>query len=218
MLHSPNKHLDILKQQMYKRKLIVLLITISSIYILPACYSTSSSEIYVIPNESISLELPSNWDVSSNDRVANFMVLQSKKGLLERNSARIEMFYNRRAARLPIDLENLEKDIERIGRLYGLTSVTIIESPRIIADNDYEIAMAVISIPTMSIPKDSSRNQTGHRDANLSQIIELYSLANDHYYLSLYVYKGNSDELNAQAQDIINSIQLMASDQSNESN
>ncbi len=190
----------------YQHTLVVLLALFLLTNVFVGCNSTSSKQVYEEPLSDLGLVIPSNWEVETNDRLDNFVVLKYKSGLFEDTSARIEIFFNRSHNFTPVDLENMENDIDRIRRLYNLESVTIIQKPSKNGSEDYEIATAIISIPTIAIPDESPINQMGRKDSNLSQPIELYDISSNDYFFSIYVYKGNNNELNAQTDEIMRNI------------
>jgi hypothetical protein len=180
---------------------------------LPGCNSTPSTQSYV--NHSLGgvhVDYPSNWELKTSERLQNFIVLESKRGLWQRNSARIEIVwggfpttFTRTSGEA---MEAMTKDIDRIRPFYEPHIITIDEPPNTIEQEGVEITRAVISIPTIAIPKDSQKNQMGRRDPDLLQTVEIYHLANKDLgrYVAVYVYKGNSEELNNQADGIVSSI------------
>lgn len=175
------------------------------------CNSPSSKQIYEDTQRNIRLEYPQNWNIELSERVNNSIVLQSNKGMFGGNSTRIEILVGL-PTNSPINLEEgLEKRISNISDLYNLDSVTVIQPPSHTERGDHEIVVAIISIPTMSIPENSPVNQLNQREPNVSQTIYIYTIRNNNNLdFDISVYRGNSDELNKQAEEIVNSIQFIA--------
>ena len=198
---------DALYRQIYLRMILIISFSMA----ISGCVSSTSKEIYEDNQLNIQLEYPKTWNLELSERVDNSIVLQSDQGIFEENSARVEILVGV-PINSPIDLEEgLEKRISNLGHLYDLGTVTVIQSPSQGEREDYEIATAIISIPTMKIPDNSPVNQLNHRDFNVSQIICLYTLRNENDFdIEVSIYKGNSDELNNQAEDIVNSIKYIA--------
>jgi len=215
MLNDVRKRISISNRQIRLQIIVVLLAIISVALALSGCRSnTASKQLYKNPQLGLSLEYPDNWELETGERLNNLIVLESKQGLFERDSARIEILVGWPISSTIGLEEGLEKRINNKGRLHNLDSVTIVQSPSIVDSEEHRIAKATISIPTMSIPANSHRNQMGHRDPNLSQIIDMYTMRNDNKsFLEITVYRGNSKELNAEAEEIVNSIRFIISNQ-----
>lgn len=104
--------------------------------------------------------------------------------------------------------EHLEAAIDRIGTSYNLDSVTIIQEPTIIEGEVYEMATATILIPTIPIAEDSTANQVGLQGPDVFQTVDMRTIRCPGNFAFVYVYKGNSEQLNAEAEAIVDSIQL----------
>jgi hypothetical protein len=156
----------------------------------------------------IKLERPENWSVDYYERNGS-IVLTTENRFPNKGSASVDIFGSACNSTLfnPPD-EALEYNIDRIRGLYDLDSITIIQEPMIFGTIDKEIVNATIQIPTTSIPKDSPGNQVGERSPEVFQIIDIFAIkySNDDLIMA-YIYKGNSEQLNAQAEGIVDSIQ-----------
>jgi hypothetical protein len=182
-------------------------------YLISGCNSTSSKQFYENSESGISLAKPKNWDLGYSER-NGMIVLVAENGIWDKDSARIEI---QGPACLPktssfnSPKEELEWNIYRIGMLYYLDSVTIIQEPTKVKTGDYEVTKAVIAIPTMSMLDDSARNQVGDPGPDIFQAIDMFAITGGDNTIMAYVYKGNSEALNAEAQEIVDSIQLTCS-------
>jgi len=102
----------------------------------------------------------------------------------------------------------LEDDIERLNRFFKLAEIDRIQPIQPVEIGEYEASFVTISVPTFSIPTDSSRNQMGQADQTVYPMIDLYGITdelNQRYWL-IEVYKGENAELNARADAIVRSI------------
>lgn len=182
------------------------------ICILLGCSSTTPTQLYEYSELGIKLESPENWSVDYYERNGS-IVLKAASRSPNRNSARIDIFGSTCSSTLfnPPD-EALEYNIDRIRRLYDLDSITIIQEPKKFEAIDKEIVNATIQIPTTSLPEDSPGNQVGERSPNVFQVIDIFAIkySNDELIM-VYVYKGNSEQLNAEAEGIVDSIQSTCS-------
>jgi hypothetical protein len=183
------------------------------VYLISGCTPAESKQLYENSENGISLEKPENWDLAFNKR-NGFIVLEAENGILDKASARIEIF----AGTCPPNSANadtsqnspheiLERDIHRIGILYDLNSVTVVQEPIRVETKDYEVTKAVIAIPTMSMLGDSARNQVGDPGPDVLQTIDLFVITDSNNTIMAYIYKGNSNVLNTEAQEIVDSIQ-----------
>ncbi len=75
-------------------------------------------------------------------------------------------------------------------------------------NEDYEVATATILIPTMSLPEDSSLNQVGVQDPDIFQTVDMRAIKCPNNFAMVYLYKGNSEQLNTEAEEIVDSIEL----------
>jgi hypothetical protein len=169
-----------------------------------------SKELYTNPKTDISLEKPDNWNLEYIER-NGMIVLETKNWNRGKVSARVEIqgpactldsggFNNSK--------EEIEWNIDRIRILYGLNSVAMVQKPSNTEIGEYEVTKAVIVIPTMSMLNDLNRNQVGDSDPNISQTIALSAITYNDNTLMAYIYKGNDEVLNAQAQEIVDSIRI----------
>lgn len=144
-----------------------LLALLSVTYLMSGCSSATSKELYENSEFGISLEKPGNWRLEFYERSGS-IVLESERGFLNKDSARIEIYGY---ACVPTLFHNpneaLESNIERIRTLYNLDSVTIVQEPSTVETGDNEITKAIITIPTMSLPEDSAKNQVGVQGSDM---------------------------------------------------
>jgi hypothetical protein len=187
-----------------------LIIMVGIVYIVSACSSPSPKQLYENFEFGISLEKPGNWSLEFYERNGS-IVLEAKDGIWNKNSARIEIYGYACIPSLFANLdEELESNIDRMRTLYNLDSVTIVQESTKTEDN--EVAMSTIMIPTISLPEDSTRNQIGIREPDVFQIVDILAIRNsNNESIMVYLYKGNSEELNIEAKDIVDSIKLTCS-------
>jgi hypothetical protein len=194
-----------LDKKMYFPTVLLLLV-----YIMGGCNATSSMESYENTEAGISLEKPENWELSYIER-NGMIVLTTENGIWNRDSVRIEI-QGPACLSVPANSsspdEELERNIDRIRKLYNLESVTVVQEPTKSKTGDYEVTKSIIMIPSMALPQDSSRNQVGERGPDIFQIIDISAITHKGYTVMTYIYKGNSETLNTQAQTIIDSIQF----------
>ncbi len=182
--------------------------------LLSGCISTRATKIYQNSETGISLEKSGNWNAIFDSR-SGAIYLITKKGIWQNGTARVEIF----AGSCPDDSikgsnsqqtppQILRQDIKRLGTLYNLEEVNIIQEPKkvTVEGKDYEFTQAIVSVPTMSMPANSNRIQVGEPDPSKSQIIELFVISNSEDTILAFIYKGNNEGLNAQAESIIKSI------------
>jgi len=176
-------------------------------YSVSGCSSKSSEQLYENPVSGVSLEKPGNWDLAYFER-SGTIVLEAESGIRNRGSVRIEV--NGAACgdtTFPTPEEHIEAEIDRIRILYDLDSVTMIQQPTRVETGNREVTKAIIAIPTMSLPEDAVENEVGVRGPDIFQTIELLAIRDSNrVFIMAYVYRGNSDELNAEAEGIVSSI------------
>jgi len=183
------------------------------VYLISGCNPTTSKQLYENPISGISLEKPDNWDLAYYERSGR-IVLEAETGFWHKDSAHIEI-QGSACLSHPVttnsSYQRLEHDIERIRDLYRLDTITIVQQPTIVESGENEVTKAVVSIPTMSLPEDSVANQVGDRGPDLYQTIDIFAIRGINTFLMAYIYKGKNEILNAQAQEIIDSIQRTCS-------
>lgn len=181
-------------------------------YLISGCVSTPSKQFYENPEFGISLEKPRNWDLAFYER-SGTIVLEAENGIGNKDSARIEIYGYACVPILFNDPEEaIKSNIDRIRILYDLDSITIVQEPIRVETEDYEIVKAIISIPTISLPENSVENQVGDQGSNTFQTIDMFNVRDsNNNSIMVQLYKGNSEVLNVQAQEIINSIQITCS-------
>ncbi|MCA9943468.1 MAG: hypothetical protein H6656_20225 [Ardenticatenaceae bacterium] len=171
------------------------------------CSSASEDTVYTNPDFGIRLEKPENWSLVFTERNGS-IVLETENE--EKESARIGIYG---FACVPSQYENsknvLEAELERSNAAYDLESVTIIQEPIQEQINGYQVATAIISLPTIALQENSSINQFGLQDPDVDQIIEMIAIRdNENNSIIVYAYQGRSDKLNTEAEKIIDSIEL----------
>lgn len=211
MFFHLTKELSFLNWQAQRHQLGFLFAMLSIVYMVSGCNSTPSKQLYQNSEFGISLEKPSHWSLEFTER-NGLIALETETGIWAKESARIEI-YGYACEPTPFlpknPEEELELDVNRIRDLYSLDSVTTIQEPTKTQIRGNEVTTTIISIPTMSLPEDSVRNQVGERDVDIFQIIDI-SIIRDSKNNSIivYIYKGTNEQLNADAEDIVNSIEL----------
>lgn len=181
--------------------------------LISGCSSTSSSQQYENTELGIRLERPGNWDLIYHERSGS-VVLDAENRLGNKDSAHVEIYGN---ACVPAPAwfqgsrQEIYLNIDRIRILYNLDSVKIIQEPSEIEAGLKEIIKAIIIVPTMSLPENSVRNQVGGRDPDLFQTIVMFAIKSENHFVMAYVYEGGNNELNAEAEAIVTSIQFMCS-------
>jgi len=176
--------------------------------ILVGCQSKAATSVYNNSLMHINLMKPDNWNATFYERSGR-IVVEGKSGFLKKSSARIEIYGGPEChpfgSQDPI--KYVETDIERIGNLYSVDSVTIIESPTQIKSVNREVTRAVIGLPISALSDDKAINQFSKRDSETIQTIDLRLILDDTgCFAIVYLYKGNDQPLNAQAEAIINSL------------
>jgi hypothetical protein len=184
------------------------------VHLASGCVSTPPTPLDETSKFGVRLEKPENWSLETNERNGS-IVLEIENGGVNTDSARIEIVGN---ACVPTPSwfngleEELELNIDRIGKLYNLDSVARLQEPIVVETGDYEVAKAIIAVPTISMLEDPARNKVGGQDPNILQTIELFAIkSNNTNFVLAYIYQGNSEEFNAEAEEIVDSIQLICS-------
>jgi len=181
-----------------------------AVIVVCGCDAKTNVQLYENPEFGISLEKPESWSHNFYERSGS-IVLEAKSGPRNGNSARIEIFgYACVPQQFDDPREELEANIERIGILYNLDSVSVTQEPEVRSIEDYEVAEATIMVPTISLPEDSVINQLGNRKSGVFQIIDMLAIRDpSRNSVMVYVYRGNSEELNAEADAIVESIRFI---------
>lgn len=179
------------------------------------CNTVSPKQLYENVEAGISIEKPEGWELTYVER-NGMIVLATETGIWNKRSVRIEI-QGPACPSISTNFNNpheeVEWNIERIRKLYNLDSVTVVQKPLKAKTGDYEVAKSVIMIPSMALPEDSSRNQVGDRGPDIFQTIDIFAITDGDNTVMAYIYEGNSDKLNVQAQEIIDSIQIICSTQ-----
>jgi len=192
----------------------IYLIFSLAIFLLAGCNMNQSKQLYKNSISGISLEKPSNWEVTYSER-DGLITLFAKRGFWDRKKSRIEIYGNAcRSFTIPWlnSMDEIKSDVNRIRILYGLDAITYSQEPNEYIIDGFEVVMAAIDIPTVSMLNDPNRIQVDHKDQNTLQTIELYAISNNNNGIMGYIYKGNDEVLNKQAREIIESIQFLCAD------
>ena len=197
------------KGNVMRRKVWGVLLLLIFLY-LSGCVTKPSWQLYENPELGIKLEKPDTWDATYFERDGTIVLNGKDKN---NNSVHIEIRGN--ACNLISDFgspsEIIESESRRIRILYGLDMLTIVQSPTAIENEKNEITKAMIEVPTMAIPNDSPANQVGRRETNLFQTMEIFVIKSNGYFTNAYIYKGNGEELNMDAEKVVASLELSCS-------
>ncbi len=197
---------QIKRGQSYALFLMLLIVSIIS-----GCNSRSSKQTYENPEFGISFERPKNWSVEYDERTRS-IALKAEVGMWKKEMARIDIMGVAISPSPYVSEQELKANIDRIRILYNLDSVNIVQEPTIIENEDYEIATATILIATTSLPKDSPLNQFGVQEPGTFQRIDMWTIKCTDNFALVYVYKGSNEQLNTEAEAIVDSIELVCSD------
>lgn len=179
--------------------------------ILFSCNSLSS-KYYQNQEWNFGLEYPTtNWVLIEGERVANEFALQGETGFGENGKARI--YVN---VELPfqaplfteLELTDMENYLDIINqRKHVISSMNVKEISEVIDLGSYQMIWATITIPTLEIVDGSLVNQMEQRTENVTQIINIYIFENtDGQRIIAELYKGTDENLNLQAEAIVQSI------------
>ncbi len=192
-----------------RKKVWGFLLLLISLY-LSGCATKPSWQLYENPELGIKLEKPDSWDVTYFERDGTIVLNGKDKN---NNSVHVEIRGN--SCSLISDFgspsEIIVSESRRIRILYGLDTLTLIQSPAKIENEKNEVTKAVIEVPTMAIPEDSPANQIGRQETNLFQTIEIFVIKNNDYFANAYIYKGKGEALNMDAETVVASIELSCS-------
>jgi hypothetical protein len=190
------------------------LFQITLLWMISLLAGCASTQPYENPKNGIKLQKPNNWSLKFTERNGT-LTLKAETGFLDKNSAHIEIFTHGCPSEgdyMTSDTSSkiLEDDIHRIGELYGLNSVETVQEPTSIETKhkDYQITKTVIKIPTTSMLDDLERIEVGKPGPGKFQTIDIFLITNFNNTVKAYIYKGNSDELDSSAQEIVDSIQV----------
>lgn len=164
----------------------------------------------------LSLKRPSNWQAEYHERNGS-IVLKAEKGILNKDSVVIVIQpYVFSSNQLNVPEEEVKANINRLKIHFYGDSMTIIQKPARLENEDYEIATAIISIPISSSSEDSAEDDSISYEGD-SQVldnfrtVDLRAVQCANNFAMVYIYKGNNDQLNAEADDIVESIRLTCS-------
>ena len=156
----------------------------------------------------INLMKPNTWDAAFYERSGR-VVLEGKSGFIKKSSARIEIYGGPECHPFGSQdtINYVEMDIERIGTLYSIDPIILIQEPVLIKTANREVIRAVIGLPIADLPQDTEINQFSNSDSETIQTIDLRLILDDTGCFAIaYLYKGGDRILNAQAEAIIDSL------------
>lgn len=160
----------------------------------------------------VSLEYPTtNWVLIEGERVANEFALQGETSFGGKGKARI--YVN---VELPfqaplfteLELTDIEDYLAIINqRKHVIRSLDVKETSGVNDLGNYQMIWATITVPTLEIIEGSPVNQMEQRTENVTQIINIYIFQNkDGQRIIAELYKGTDENLNFQAEAIVQSI------------
>jgi hypothetical protein len=171
---------------------------------LSGCSSTPSTQLYTNPKIDISLEKPGNWNLEYTER-NGMIVLKAKNETDEKRSTRVEISGSACVFRgFSNPQEEVEADIDRLRGLYHLSSVTFIQNLSEARIGDYLVTKAVIGIPI----NDWNGKGSGTSASDELQPIAVFAITRSRDTVMAYIYPGQDERLNAQAQEIVDSIRI----------
>lgn len=154
----------------------------------------------------LSLKRPSNWQADYVERTGT-IVLRAEKGILNKDVVTIEI----QPFSFSSPEEGVEANIDRLATHFYGDSLTIVQNPIKLEHENYEITTAIISIPTSPLSEDSNKNEEEIRDESLFRIVEVRAVKCTDNFAMIYTYASNNDQLNAEANEIVESIELKCS-------
>lgn len=190
-----------------------LIIAITFLFLFSGC--APSREKFGVAKENYSAILPYGWTGEFYERDGRTFI-EGKSGLLwSREYVRMEIntldclhFLN--IERDPV--KRIEMETERIRSYYSSDSVDTVQPPTVIENKPYKIFQAIIRIPTMAMDEkeDAWALSIGVRAPDVYQSVELYEVFVDDEgrRVSALIYPGNDKDLNTQARNILNTIEL----------
>ncbi|MEZ4713491.1 MAG: hypothetical protein R3A44_40260 [Caldilineaceae bacterium] len=177
------------------------------VVLLAGCTPEPSIQHYENAEFGVVLEKPRNWTIKYHERNRS-LEINFDGGISNRGKALIIIRGIALAPSSYMPIQELELTIANIGDLFNVQTVTINQEPVVIEKGGHEVGIAKISVPTMSIPESSTANQMGIRDPNVFQQIELLTMQCPNNFAMAYLYLGNNEQINAEAEAIVNSIEL----------
>ncbi len=185
------------------------------IFLLAGCSPISRHIEYQNKETGIWFEMPGNWTAKYSDRNAT-VYISGRRASAPSATAHITIsagHCSNEHAPIDTELEALSEmareDIDRIGRLYGLETVEIVEEPARVEGTYFEGVLAIIQVPTSAMGKGSEGSKetpAGDPSPDTFQIIEIYAANYNQNIIWIHFYPGNDDQINAQAREIIRSV------------
>lgn len=191
-------------------RMTVLLVSLLLLSLIAGCRHNSDPVLYENPELHVSLKRPEHWRVAYYARSGQ-IILEAKIGMGTRASARVEVHGNTGpdVTPLPDSVEAVQVDIQRIRMLYELDSVSIIQPPTRLEDEDGEVVTALIGLPVAALPDDAVINQIGGHEPGIIQTIEIRRIVHGgDCALMVYLFRGKDETLNAEAEEIVKGIRF----------
>ncbi|MEJ5312605.1 MAG: hypothetical protein WHX52_22805 [Anaerolineae bacterium] len=168
---------------------------------------------YVDPSTGLHLEIPRNWKIWRSERSLQYD-LNPRSSIISQDSVWITINFvspissTNDLTQIGTLEEQVKRQIDRLNtHFFKLDEIYYMQPIVRIEDMVHETAMVTLAVPTIAIAEDSARNQTGQRDPDIFQIVDIYLINSDpRLYTVVEVYKGKSERLNTQADEIVRSI------------
>ena len=188
-----------------------ILINFLVVLIAVGCTASISKQSYENLEVGLMLEKPGNWDLAYSER-NGVISLEAEKGIWKKDAIRIQIhgrscLSDAQEPNTPYNTpkEEIEWNIQRMKTLYSLESITILQEPMTDKIGSNEVTKAIIEIPAAVLEGGPS----GNLGSDASQIINMFQIRDsDKTSVMVYVFQSNNDELNAQAEEIVKSIQF----------
>lgn len=205
--------------QTAEHSLVSRISTLLVIFLLAGCGPTSRQIEYQNKETGIWFEMPGNWTAEYYDRNA-MVYVSGRRATVPDAVAYITISAGHCSNQLDsvdTELEALtvmvKNDIERMGRLYGLETVEILEEPTRVEGKYSEGIRAVVQIPTAAMGEDPKEVPAGNPASVAFQIIEVYAINYNQNILWIHFYPGSDERLNDQAREIIRSMRRVCGPQ-----
>ncbi len=192
--------------------------TIIFVLLVSGCDSKSTEQFWGSPGFGITLEKPRNWKIDSYERNGSVW-LSAEKGILAKESAYIKIWVGGVSPNPPNEInsamDQLSFDFEMMHLYYDidLEDILVLQEPTELKNETYDIAVSTIQIPTLSMPENSLVNQIGIQAPDVFQIVELRAIRCSSTSASVYAFKSSNEKLNDEATDIVESIDLICTEE-----
>jgi hypothetical protein len=193
-----------------------VVITVVASAFVAGCTSYSTKQVYEFPGRHVRIEKPAHWQTAVHER-SGTMMLEARHGFGVKESVRIDISRlhgstcdgakqtNSRGA----PLEGVKDLLRNRQELYAPYVISVVETPREVTSQHYKIAKAIIDVPTQAFEKDSIYNKQGAQTLGTFQPVELFEIKSEELSIQVMIYKGQNNTINAEADEIVKSIQLV---------